>query len=106
MAMEHFKEMPDGKVVDLWSYGTPNDSASDFQEITYEDSWKDFKFYMHGAHAMIYALSDTILWGKYKTHANIMVGFLILVIFQFLCHICILQLIFSCLVVQTLATVF
>jgi len=65
-------QLPTGEIVDLWSYGTPNDASADIREVTFEKAQQDLRHYMHAAHAMIYARDDTVLWDKYNVTANIL----------------------------------
>ena len=66
-------QLPTGEIVDLWSYGIPNEAASDLREVTFEESQRDLRHYMHAAHAMIYSRDDAVLWEKYSVTANILV---------------------------------
>lgn len=71
--MTHTAQLCTGEVVDLWSYGIPNDSVADTRELTFEEAQRDYKHYMHAAHAMIFSRDETVLWDKYSVMANIMV---------------------------------
>ena len=57
-----------------WAVGVPNDVAGDFEEVGFEAACAKYGEYMQAAHAMFYALDNTVLWDKYKVHANILVS--------------------------------
>ena len=57
-----------------WAVGVPNDVAGDFEEVGFEAACAKYGEYLQAAHAMFYALDNTVLWDKYKVHANILVS--------------------------------
>lgn len=62
-----------GMLVDLEGYGRHGDSKHDYKTITYTDSKKTYKDYMHASHGMLYARTDEILWKLYPLKAAILV---------------------------------
>lgn len=69
---DYTTQLESGEVVNLWSYGVPNDNANDFKSIPFSSSIQDYKHYMHCAHGMLYSLSDQVVWRKFKKYANIL----------------------------------
>ena len=74
MHSEDFAKLENGEVVNVWSYGVPNDNAVDFKEVDFASSLRDYKHYMHATHGMIYSLSSDVLWNRYPRFGNVLVS--------------------------------
>jgi len=70
--------LKDGSVVNVWSVGIPNDVDADFVITPFDTACSRYDTYLNAAHAMYYAKNDSVLWGKYKVSANILVSFVLL----------------------------
>ena len=55
------------------TYAHIDDTEDNFDEITFETAFSEYKSYMHAVHGMLYSMGQRLLWGRYTQPGDILV---------------------------------
>ena len=55
------------------TFAQPDDTKDDFDEITFETAFSEYKSYMHAVQGMLYSMGQRLLWGRYTQPGDILV---------------------------------